>query len=245
MAAGFNITSIPPPREPLTDRQGYVTQSWFRWFLNIFNITGGGTSDTSITDILVVPQGTSSDSLGPIYSALDALNDQPGPVDLGPVLKALNDLALTPTPASGTLTSITAGTGLATSPSPITTSGTISTSGGYTANGYTIATARILGRTTAATGQVEEISVDASLSFAATTLGIDLTHANTWTGTQTFNKAVTTPTTVAGLPASPVDGQRGFVTDALAPAFGASVAGGGAVHVPVYYNSATAAWTVG
>lgn len=47
--------------------------------------------------------------------------------------------------------------------------------------------------------------------------------------------------TVATLPAG-TQGDRAMVTDALAPAWGAAVAGGGAVVVPVYY---AAAWTVG
>jgi hypothetical protein len=54
---------------------------------------------------------------------------------------------------------------------------------------------------------------------------------------------VTTATTVAALPASPVTGQRGFVNDALAPVFGSAVTAGGAVNVPVYYTGA--AWFVG
>jgi hypothetical protein len=48
--------------------------------------------------------------------------------------------------------------------------------------------------------------------------------------------------TVATLPAG-VQGMRTMVTDALAPAFGAAVAGGGAVTIPVYYTGA--AWFVG
>jgi hypothetical protein len=51
--------------------------------------------------------------------------------------------------------------------------------------------------------------------------------------------------TVATLPAAGVSvaGDHAFVTDALAPVFGAAVAGGGAVKVPVYYTGA--AWFVG
>ena len=45
--------------------------------------------------------------------------------------------------------------------------------------------------------------------------------------------------TVAGLPAGTV-GDRAYVTDALAPAYGVAVAGGGAVTIPVFYNGA--AW---
>lgn len=48
--------------------------------------------------------------------------------------------------------------------------------------------------------------------------------------------------TVAGLPAGAI-GDTAYVTDALAPVFGAAVAGGGAVMVPVYYTGA--AWFVG
>jgi hypothetical protein len=45
--------------------------------------------------------------------------------------------------------------------------------------------------------------------------------------------------TVAGLPAG-TQGDTAFVTNALAPAYGVAVAGGGAVVVPVFYNGA--AW---
>lgn len=49
--------------------------------------------------------------------------------------------------------------------------------------------------------------------------------------------------TVATLPAGATQGDRAFVTDALAPAWNTAVAGGGAVVTPVYYNGA--AWTAG
>jgi hypothetical protein len=48
--------------------------------------------------------------------------------------------------------------------------------------------------------------------------------------------------TVATLPAGAA-GDTAYVTDALAPAFGAAVAGGGAVTIPVFYDGA--AWIVG
>lgn len=51
--------------------------------------------------------------------------------------------------------------------------------------------------------------------------------------------------TVAGLAGlvGLIAGQRAYATDAAAPAFGAAVAGGGAVFTPVFYNGA--AWIVG
>jgi hypothetical protein len=47
--------------------------------------------------------------------------------------------------------------------------------------------------------------------------------------------------TVATLPAGVV-GMRAYVTDALAPSFGVTVAGSGAVTIPVFYNGAN--WIV-
>jgi hypothetical protein len=47
--------------------------------------------------------------------------------------------------------------------------------------------------------------------------------------------------TVATLPTG-VTGARAYVTNALAPSYGATVAGGGAVTIPVFYNGAN--WVV-
>jgi hypothetical protein len=54
---------------------------------------------------------------------------------------------------------------------------------------------------------------------------------------------ITTPVAIAGLPASPVSGQRSIVNDALAPVFLATVVSGGSVICPVFYNGS--AWKVG
>lgn len=62
-------------------------------------------------------------------------------------------------------------------------------------------------------------------------------------GTVVSDKPIRPPSyTVAALPAG-VAGDRATATDALAPVFGAAVAGGGAVTVPVYHTGA--AWFVG
>jgi hypothetical protein len=59
------------------------------------------------------------------------------------------------------------------------------------------------------------------------------------------NTLRTDQTTVAALPAAATAGAgaRAFVTDALAPAFGSTVAGSGAVSVPVYSDGSN--WVVG
>lgn len=51
--------------------------------------------------------------------------------------------------------------------------------------------------------------------------------------------------TVATLPAAPGDGFTAYVSDATVTTFGLATVGGGTNHVPVYYNSATAAWMTG
>lgn len=53
------------------------------------------------------------------------------------------------------------------------------------------------------------------------------------------------PTTFAGLPATPTDGQPGYITDCTSTTFAAAAAGGGANHVPVWYNLALTSWRIG
>lgn len=55
-------------------------------------------------------------------------------------------------------------------------------------------------------------------------------------------------TTFAGLPASPTNGQRGFISDgsvAAAGNFGVVAAGGGGNDVPVYFDAGAGAWRIG
>lgn len=57
MTTSMNITNIPAPRVAFIDpRTGLMAREWYRFFLNLFVLTGGGTSDTSITDLAVAPQ---------------------------------------------------------------------------------------------------------------------------------------------------------------------------------------------
>lgn len=44
-----NTTQITPPRVPLTDeRTGAVSREWYRWFYNLYTITGGGLGITPV-----------------------------------------------------------------------------------------------------------------------------------------------------------------------------------------------------
>lgn len=54
--ASPNITNIPAPRVELIDpRTGLMAREWYRFFLNLFNLTGGGANDASIADLQVGP----------------------------------------------------------------------------------------------------------------------------------------------------------------------------------------------
>lgn len=44
-----NSTQITPPRVPLTDeRTGAVSREWYRWFYNVYTVTGGGAGITPV-----------------------------------------------------------------------------------------------------------------------------------------------------------------------------------------------------
>lgn len=49
-----NITNIPAPRVPFLDeRTGLMSREWYRFFLNLFNLTGAGTNAITLADLQV------------------------------------------------------------------------------------------------------------------------------------------------------------------------------------------------
>lgn len=66
MPSPLNVTNIPAPRTPLTDPvTGLLSREWYRFFLNLFDLTGGGTSPTSLTDL----------QIGPPFATVDEVNN--------------------------------------------------------------------------------------------------------------------------------------------------------------------------
>lgn len=56
-----NITNIPAPRVDFIDqRTGLMAREWYRFFLNLFQLTGGGTNSVSIEDLLMAPAPVSN-----------------------------------------------------------------------------------------------------------------------------------------------------------------------------------------
>jgi len=51
-----NTTQIPAPRVPFLDeRTGQISREWFRFLNNQYQLTGGGTTSTSIADLEITP----------------------------------------------------------------------------------------------------------------------------------------------------------------------------------------------
>ena len=117
--------------------------------------------------------------------------------------------------------------------------------------------ARTIGATTVnigtnATGGNANINIGSSIGGSNTTIRsgnliTSSTTLSTFNGSITVNAPIIQQTrTVSALPTvggGAVVGMRLFVTDALSPTFGATVVGGGAVPVPVYYDGTS--WKVG
>ena len=101
-----NITQIPAPRVDFIDqRTGLMSREWYRFFLNLFTLTGSGANNTAIEDFNYDPIGS---QVSELYSMINTL-------ELGPVGQPAFD--------SG-VTQVNTGTGL--TGGPIVTTGTIS-----------------------------------------------------------------------------------------------------------------------
>ncbi len=54
--AELNITNIPAPRVPFIDaRTGLMAREWYRFFLNLFVLTGNGSNQTSLDELQIGP----------------------------------------------------------------------------------------------------------------------------------------------------------------------------------------------
>lgn len=54
-----NITNIPAPRVPfIDDRTGLMAREWYRFFLNLFTLTGQGQTAISLDDVQIGPPAT-------------------------------------------------------------------------------------------------------------------------------------------------------------------------------------------
>ena len=75
MTSPPNLTNITPPRVPLVDdRTGLISREWYRFFLNLFFLTGSGQSVASLEDLQHAPDAYAA--LTSIQNSLDVVEQQ-------------------------------------------------------------------------------------------------------------------------------------------------------------------------
>lgn len=69
-----DITRIPAPRVPFIDeRTGQVSREWYRFLYNLFNLTGGGESQTSTEELEIGPTSSESSEVAELQNQLESL----------------------------------------------------------------------------------------------------------------------------------------------------------------------------
>ena len=226
-------SQIPAPRVPLVDLQtNTVSREWFMWFNSVYSFVGAGTG------ILGVANGGTGLGTTPINGQL-LIGNGTGyslrTLSAGTGISVTNGsgaISITNTLPDQTVVLTGAGTNVVTGTYPnftITSTAVTSVTGTGTVNGITL------------TGTVTS---SGNLTLGGTLSGVSLTTqvsgilpvANGGTGSGVAY-------TVATLPTAGTQGRRAWVTNALAPTFGAAPVGGGAVVIPVFDNGT--AWIVG
>jgi hypothetical protein len=77
----LNVTTIPAPRTPVTDpATGLLSREWYRFFLNLFVLTGSGSNPTTLDDLQLGPPNLTIDEI------LVLINRQRG-ADLAPPIQ--------------------------------------------------------------------------------------------------------------------------------------------------------------
>jgi hypothetical protein len=83
-----NITQIPAPRVPLIDETtGLISREWFRFLNNQYQLTGGGTTSTSIADLEIAPSLAANveDEVAVLRGNIDDLQKGPPRLELNPI----------------------------------------------------------------------------------------------------------------------------------------------------------------
>jgi hypothetical protein len=78
MAEPTNITKIPASRVGVIDpRTGLMTRDWYRFFFNLFNLTGGGNNPITLDELQIGPPADDTSTQHSIQQALDGLSVAP------------------------------------------------------------------------------------------------------------------------------------------------------------------------
>jgi len=93
----LNITNIPAPRTPVVDANtGLLTREWYRFFFNLFVLTGSGNNPTSLDDLQLGPPNNDQFVLD-LQNVTEAqTNDSPLVSDIAEIEKQLQALDVVP-----------------------------------------------------------------------------------------------------------------------------------------------------
>jgi hypothetical protein len=101
--ANVDLTNITPPRVELIDpRTGLISREWYRFFLNLFQLTGGGQNTTSLTDLQLGPPTPTQEDFGEIIVDVESAKKQPSQESaldqIAELKKQVNGLLSAPVP---------------------------------------------------------------------------------------------------------------------------------------------------
>jgi len=98
MASPLNVTKLPAPRVALIDpTTGLVSREWYRFFLNLFDLTGAGSNPTTLEDLQIGPPNTLVDFTAEINNLIPAApSDSPLVSQIAEIEKKINGLEMQP-----------------------------------------------------------------------------------------------------------------------------------------------------
>jgi hypothetical protein len=72
MASPLNITKIPAPRVQIIDpTTGLISREWYRFFLNLFDLTGSGSNAVTLDELQIGPPTLTIDEIIAIISRVN------------------------------------------------------------------------------------------------------------------------------------------------------------------------------
>ena len=110
MPSQTNITNIPSSRVDFIDpRTGLMSREWYRFFLNLFNLTGAGNNPTSLDDLQIGPPSGGGESAFGTVTSVDVSGGTTGLTTTGGPITSAGTITL-----GGTLALTNGGTGATT-----------------------------------------------------------------------------------------------------------------------------------
>lgn len=107
MASPLNVTKIPAPRVPLIDpTTGLIAREWYRFFLNLFDLTGAGSNAVSLDELQLGPPNNDQFALDVKNVAEAQTNDSPLLSQIAELQKQLDGLKMQVQPELGTMSQL-------------------------------------------------------------------------------------------------------------------------------------------